>query len=117
MDALKALGRLGELDRVQVMWSPRPLMMSIPVGRPYVGVTLLDRSGQRLTLRNSDRYFREAWRRLNEDWDLEATLEQAKALKLIGREVARRMQADVSTDLEGWKAVVIDPYEELPRSH
>ena len=94
MDALKALGRLGVLDRVQVMWGPRQiarLIISIPVGKPCIDVMLLDRSGKKMTLRDLDRNFREAWPRLNEDWDLNSALEQAKALTLIRHEVARRM--------------------------
>ncbi|MEW6599011.1 MAG: hypothetical protein AB1429_16115 [Pseudomonadota bacterium] len=93
MDALKALGKLGTIDRVQVMWSPRPiarLIISIPVGKAYIDVMLLDRNRKKLTLRDSDRNFREAWNRLNEDWDLDTALEQAKLIKLIRHEAPAR---------------------------
>jgi hypothetical protein len=93
MDALKALARLGALDRIQVMWSPpfkARLIISIPVGPPHIDVMLLDRSGKKRTLRDSDRNFREAWSRLNEDWELDSAMSRAKKHPLMRQEVAMR---------------------------
>jgi hypothetical protein len=93
MDALKALARLGALDRIQIMWSPpfeARLIISIPVGPPHFDVMLLDRSGKERTLRDSDRNFRETWSRLNEDWELDSALSHAKKHPLRRVEVAMR---------------------------
>jgi hypothetical protein len=93
MDAVKALARLGPLDRVQVTWSPRlvaRLIISIRVGKPRTFVLLESRGGKALTIRDSDRKFREAWDRIKEDWDLDAALGEARAYPRLRHEVATR---------------------------